>query len=100
MLSAVDFLPSYIKAFMKRLITTSPNFASGRMSRLTARRRRLMRAPSLRPLRAVQRTALAALGDALRVEHAAQDMVPHARQVLHAPAPDQHDAVLLQVMAL
>jgi len=29
--SAADFLPSYISAFMKRLRTTSPNFASGRI---------------------------------------------------------------------
>src|SRR5271168_5064646 len=110
MVSAVDFLPSYISAFMKRLITTSPNLASGRISRLVARRRRLMADipsasvqasdASLRPLGAVQRAALPALGDALGVEHATQYMVPHARQVLDAPAADQHDRVLLQVVAL
>src|SRR3954463_8873669 len=80
--SATDFLPSYISAFMKRVITMSPNFASGRISRLTARRRLLMPLSSLRPLGAVQRTALATLGDALRVEHAAQDVIAHARQIL------------------
>src|SRR6478736_3591116 len=100
MLSATDFFPSYIRAFMNRLITTSPNFGSGRISRLTARRRRLIgSAPLLRPLGAVERTALAALRQALRVEHAAQDVVAHARQVLHAPAADQHHRVLLQVVA-
>src|SRR5580658_264017 len=109
MVSAVDFLPSYISAFMKRLITTSPNLASGRISRLVARRRRLMAdvpsagarssGASLRPLGAVQRAALPALGDALGVEHTAQYMVPHARQVLDAPAADQHHRVLLQVVS-
>jgi hypothetical protein len=38
--SAADFFPSYISAFMKRVMTTSPNLGSGRISRLTARRRR------------------------------------------------------------
>src|SRR5271168_2311901 len=45
--SAADFLPSYISTFMKRLITTSPNFASGRTSRFTARRRLLIYLRSL-----------------------------------------------------
>ena len=35
----------------------------------------------------------------LRVEHAADDVVAHARQVLDAAAADQHDRVLLQVVA-
>src|SRR5437016_7844238 len=101
MCSATDFLPSYISAFMNREMTISPNLASGRMSRLTARRRRLIAfRSSLRPLGAVERTALAALGDALGVEHAAQDVIAHAGQVLHPAAADQHDAVLLQVVAL
>ena len=101
MLSAVDFLPSYISEFMNRVITTSPNLASGRISRFTARRRRLIALPLLlRPLRAVQRPALTTLGDALRVEHATQDVIADARQVLHAPATDQHHRVLLQVVPL
>src|ERR1035437_3167780 len=98
--SAPDFLPSYISAFMKRLIMTSPNFASGRISRLVARRRRLMSRSSLRPLRAVQRTTLATLGNALGVQHAAQDVVTHPGQVLHATATDQHHTVLLQIVPL
>src|SRR3954451_14512122 len=98
MLSAADFFPSYISAFMKRVITTSPNLASGRISRFTARRRRLMpSSPLLRPLGAVERPALAALRQALGVQHATQDVVAHARQVLHTPAADQHHRVLLQV---
>ena len=37
---------------------------------------------------------------ALRIECAADDVVAHARQVLHAAAADQHDGVLLQRVAL
>src|SRR5437764_12557414 len=54
----------------------------------------------LRPLCAVLGPALLAVLDALRVEHAAQDVVAHARQVLDAAAADHDDRVLLQVMAL
>src|SRR5687767_955438 len=53
-----------------------------------------------RTLRAVFRTALLAVLDALRVEHAAQDVVADARKVLHAAAADHHHRVLLEVMAL
>src|SRR6185437_13466145 len=56
--------------------------------------------PLLRTLGAVMRTALLAVFDALRVEHAAEDVVANARQVLDAAAADQHDAVFLQVVAL
>ena len=53
-----------------------------------------------RPLCSVFGTALPAVLHALGVEHAAQDVVAHARQVLDAPAADHHHRVLLQVMAL
>src|SRR5690242_12755512 len=99
--SAVLFLPSYISTFMKRLSTRSPNFGSGRTSRFSARwRRDIALYPLLRPLGAVQRTALATLGDALGVKHATQDVVAHARKILHAATADQHHRVLLQVVAL
>src|SRR4029077_20462890 len=54
----------------------------------------------LRPLGAVLRTALLAVLDALRIEHAAQDVVAHAREVLHAAAADHDHRVLLQIVAL
>ena len=54
----------------------------------------------LLPLRAVLRAALIALLHAARVEGAADDVVAHARQILHAAAADQHDRVLLQVVSL
>src|SRR5690606_33071500 len=37
---------------------------------------------------------------ALEIQRATDDVVAHARQVLHAAAADQHDRVLLQVVAL
>src|SRR5437867_3220059 len=50
-------------------------------------------------LRAVLGARLLAILDALQVERAAHDVVAHARQILHAAAAHQHDAVLLQVVA-
>src|ERR1700693_714643 len=38
--------------------------------------------------------------DPLGIEHAAQDVVAHAREILHAPAADHHHGMLLKVMAL
>src|SRR5918994_2401718 len=60
----------------------------------------LREASLLGPLRSVLRTALLAVLDALRVEDTAQDVVAHARQVLHAPAADHHHGVLLKVVTL
>src|SRR5947209_4695651 len=100
MRSATDFLPSYIRQFMNLVNMLSPNFASGKTSRLTAARRRDMTASLFRALGAVLRTALAAVFDALGIERAADDVIPHTREVLYPAAPDQDDRVLLQVMAL
>src|SRR5208282_6741812 len=55
---------------------------------------------SLRPFGAVFRAPLLAILHALRIEHAAQDVVAHARQILDAAAADHHHRMLLQVMAL
>src|SRR3954468_18494369 len=97
--SAADFLPSYIREFMNLARTRSPNLASGVISRRSARWRRDIYLSLLRTLGAIERTALLAVLDALGVEHAADDMVAHARKILHAAAADQHHRVLLQVMA-
>src|SRR5262249_48287118 len=51
-------------------------------------------------LGAIFRSSLLAVRDALCVEHAAHDMVAHAGQIFHTPAPHQHHRVLLQGMAL
>src|ERR1051325_948792 len=100
MLSATDFLPSYIRQFMNFVRMASPNFGSGRTSRLTAARRRdIALFPLLLPLGAVFGAALPPFLDALRVMRAADDMIAHAGQVLDAAAADQHHRVLLQIMA-
>src|SRR5437899_8838044 len=77
----------------------------------TARPHRAERGPSTpdpgrRPrdgllrLRAVLRPALLAPRHAARVERTAYDVIAHPRQVLHAPAPDQDDRGLLQIVSL
>src|SRR5205807_2069057 len=48
----------------------------------------------------VFRTPLFAVLHALGIEHAAQDMVTHTRQILHAAAANHHDRMLLQIVAL
>lgn len=53
----------------------------------------------LRTLGAVLRAALLAILDALGVEHAAQDVVANAGKIADAAAADEHDRVLLQVVA-
>src|ERR671929_906378 len=50
-------------------------------------------------LRAVAATSLLAVADTLGVQRAADDLVAHARQVLHATAAHEHHGVLLQVVA-
>src|SRR6478735_2674729 len=97
--SAADFLPSYIRLFMNLARTRSPNLASGLISRRSARWRRDIYISLLRTLGAIERTALLAVLDALRVEHAADNVIAHTRKVFHAAAADQHNAMLLQVMA-
>jgi len=50
-------------------------------------------------LRTVLRPALAAVFHAGRVERASDDVILHARQILHTATANQHDGVLLQVMS-
>src|SRR5215207_7118989 len=50
-------------------------------------------------LGAVARAGLPAVADALGVEGAADHLVTDAGQVLHPAAPDEHDGVLLEVVA-
>src|SRR6201996_3897746 len=97
--SAADFLPSYIRLFMNLARTRSPNLASGVISRRSARWRRDIYISLLRTLGAVERTTLLAVLDALGIEHAADDVVTHARKVFDAAAADQDHAVFLKVMA-
>src|SRR5439155_5209428 len=50
-------------------------------------------------LGAVLGARLPAVLDPLGVEDAAKHVITHARKVAHTPAADQHDAVLLEVVA-
>src|SRR6202162_3480006 len=53
---------------------------------------------SLRTFRTVLRTALLAVLDALGIQHAAENVVTHAGQILDAAAADHDHGVLLKVM--
>src|SRR5512138_1678664 len=82
--------------------TRSWNFGSGRIFRFsTSRRRGIESVPRglARALRAVLGAALLAALDADGVEGPADDVVAHAREVLHAAAADEDHRVLLQVVA-
>src|SRR5437763_1831560 len=116
MFSATDFFPCRMIEFMNFDTTKFPNFGSGWISRFSALWRRdigsvldaffyrLRSAGSaldlFRPLGPVLGATLLAVLDALSVEHAAQDVVAHARQILDAAAADHHYRVLLQIVAL
>src|SRR5512144_1165146 len=105
MRSATDFLPCCMSPLVNLLMTRSAYFGSGRISRFSAARLRdICLAPSsdvlLRPLGAVLRAALPPSRDTLRIKRAADDVVAHAGQILHASAPDQHDRVLLKIVTL
>src|SRR5438067_13380387 len=104
MCSAAAFLPAYIRLFMNFASTRSPYLASGLISLRSARLRRAMVIPvfslsSFRSLGAVKRTALFAVLHALRIEHAADDVVAHAGQVFDAAAAQQHYRMLLQIVS-
>src|SRR5579864_3890005 len=86
---------------MNLLTTMLPNFGSGMTSRFSAAwRRDMFRFRLFGALGAVFRTALLAVLDALGVEHAAQDVVAHARQVLDPAAADHHHRMFLKVVPL
>src|ERR1700742_938152 len=53
-----------------------------------------------RTLGAIEGPALLAVLHALRVEHAANDVIANARKVLHAATADQNNRVLLKIVAL
>src|SRR6185503_8546407 len=87
---------------LHRKLARKPVSASshlGCQQRLLDFRLRALGSGLLRTLRAVLRTRLLAILDALQVEGAADDVVAHTRQILHAAAAHEHDAVLLQVVA-
>src|SRR5213592_3333379 len=115
------FFPSCVIELMNLVTIRSWNFGSGRMSRrftsplrgmllpyagpVRRRRRTFARhdrpppALSLRFLGSVLRAALPTILDSDRVERAADDVVAHPGEVLHAPAADEDHGVLLQIVA-
>src|SRR5438552_3249253 len=52
-----------------------------------------------RPLGAIFRASLLAIGNASGIERAAHHVIAHSRQIFHAAAADKHDGVLLQIVA-
>src|SRR6516165_3531555 len=102
MRSAADFLPLFMMTFMNLASISLLYFGSGRMVRTGAWARRDMDSYPLllRALGAVLGATLLALTDAGTVERAAHGVIAYARQVLDAPATDEHHRVLLQVVAL
>src|SRR6476620_4520368 len=51
-----------------------------------------------RSLRAILGPTLLSIGHANRIQRSANDVIAHARQVLHAASPHEHNGVLLQVV--
>src|SRR3954449_93127 len=98
MRSAVDFLPSSMTLLITCWTRRERKTGSGSICRMVAAERRGI--GPLLLLHAVLRAGLLAVADAGGVERAAHDLVAHARQVLDAAAADEHDRVLLQVVAL
>src|SRR5512138_835724 len=99
MRSPVDFLPLRIRLLTNFATIRSWNLGSGRIFRFSTSRRRGIESLSLaRALGAVLRAALLAALDAHRVEGAADDVVAHAGEVLHATAADEDHRVLLEVV--
>src|ERR1700738_191096 len=110
--SATDFLPARMTEFMNFETTTFPYFGSGLISRFSALWRRDI-GSSFALLSLAQRKTTQSLGSfcsvlgapllavfhALGVEYAAQNVVAHARQVLHAAAADHHHRMLLQIVS-
>src|SRR5215210_31270 len=96
MRSAMDFLPSSMTLFTTCWTRRERWTGSGSTGRIWAAARR---GTALLPLDAVLRAGLLAVADAGGVERPAHDLVAHARQVLDAAPADEHDGVLLQVVA-
>src|SRR6478752_5330794 len=108
--SAVGFLPPSIKEFVNFATSLSLYLGSGMILRFGTSRLRgiCVFLLLLRTLHAVLGARAVAVGfvgaararSAGGVESAAHHVIANTRQVFHAAAADQHDAVLLQVVSL
>src|SRR3954447_23121750 len=94
---ATCFFPSVSTLETSWLTSWDPTNRSMSIGRLAAGPVRGMSA--LRLLRAVAAASLLAVLHALGVERTADDLVADTGEVLHATAADEHDRVLLQVVA-
>src|SRR5687768_12564942 len=100
MLCAVDFFPRFMIVWMNFVTSCDWWIGSASTSRLTIALRLGISAPLLlRPLRSVLGTRASAAFDGAGVERPAHHVVPDAGEVLHAAPADEHDRVLLQVVA-
>src|SRR5277367_5721538 len=97
MRSASERLPLTSTLFTSAVTSGEPYTGSVTSCRLVAGPLRGMSALLL--LGAVAAASLLAVADALGVQGAADDLVAHARQVAHPAAADEHDGVLLEVVA-
>src|SRR5580658_6244718 len=97
MRSASDRLPLLSTLFTSAVTSGEPYTGSVTSCRLVAGPLRGMSALLL--LRAVTAACLLAVAHALGVQGAADDLVAHPGEVADATAADQHDGVLLQVVA-
>src|SRR5258708_31355669 len=97
MCSAGGRLPFLSALFARAVTSGEPYTGSVTSCRFVAGPLRGMSALLL--LRAVAAASLLAVADALGVQRAADDLVTDARQVADTAAPDQHDRVLLEVVA-
>src|SRR3954452_12749072 len=94
---ATCFLPSLSTLETSWLTSCDPNTGSTSIGRLGAGPLRGISALLL--LRAVTAAGLLAVLHALGVERAADDLVADTGEVLHPAAADEHDGVLLEVVA-
>src|SRR5580692_2476335 len=97
MRSASERLPLTSTLFTSAVTRGEPYTGSVTSGRLVAGPLRGMSALLL--LRAVTATGLLTAADALGVQGAADDLVTHSGEVTDAPAADQDDGVLLEVVA-
>src|SRR5215469_11823838 len=96
---AVFFLPSHIIELTNFSTSVELYTGSGKTSRTTALLLRGIGYLRFRPLGSVFRSSLAAVGYACGIQRAADHVIAHAGKVLHTAPADQHDRVLLQVVA-
>src|SRR5713226_3955133 len=104
MASAVFRFPPRITVLMKRVTSALLYSGSAASSRFEMTLRRgisclPLRSLRLGSLRSVLRTTLLSSLHTDRVERAADHVIAHARQIFHAAAANEHQRVLLQVVA-